>query len=150
MLSKQKIDELIKIGESGDNFVNDASLTDFKRKLVNGKCMIDRWNLMTDKIYINPSYQELFTEMQCDNPIDSKTKLWGVDVFFTHFVPIGKILMLSSQWNKATEDKERHISVVKINAIEKYEIPKLIPSEIKIQKDTDELIQKMFKELDKK
>jgi hypothetical protein len=107
-LSSIQIEKLIKIAESGDNFKEESYFKDDKnlsRRLLHGKVLIDRWNLITISFIFNTCHknyvnQELITY---DSNYDkSLPNIWGADISFYDEMPEDKILVIGEPYIEDT------------------------------------------------
>lgn len=112
------------------DFVNEP-LKYFKRFILEMKVQIDRWDLVTDKLYVHPHMMYLFTTYLKDditvpyyigsgrNDPVKECMLWGCNIIVNEHIPEDILIGYSdvSKWNKDLPDDGRNLALGKLNLV---------------------------------
>lgn len=102
------------INSGGKNYKEDNYFSNkLKTKLIEAKCLIDRWDQVTSDIIIHISHKEKFLQEMGSivsfSVINNKFQLWGANIYFSNNIPKNKGMMLVSvkgvPWNKEDQSK---------------------------------------------
>jgi len=124
-ISKFLVDQLISVYESGENYQdkeNQPSAPTFRTRMVEGKILVDRWNLISTDIIVNSDWKDFVIE-QCRklDPgacLDDSCMMWGMDVYFSDNLPKDMCIMLSLDGiGSLSELDGRRIAIVSLEGL---------------------------------
>lgn len=132
-VTKEQIDNWIKDFETGDNKkyidrVGDSRYSDrLSIRLVEGKVLVDRWNLFSNIIIFNNENKQRILEILCDKLISVKYSegdmepsysLWGSAVYFSDDIERNKCMLIATdESGNLAAESGRAVAIVPLDGL---------------------------------
>jgi hypothetical protein len=111
MFSKEDIDELLRICESGENYIDSPHIDSPLLRVVEAKVQIERWDLCVTN-YIFHTSMEGFVSQSLKGKITASTgQIWGADISYSDFCPVDIGIAVDMNVYSDQIENGRHVAV---------------------------------------